>query len=145
MKKVFVAILIVMTVFVFFKKYKTIHLKSTSQAPSPVAQQSNSPQIVSTNPDPLDNATIPASQIIEINFNIPLQNVPEFKTRMDPKIDYKVELSQDRKTAKIIPSKPYELGATYTFFISPESKFDGDGKLDGEKIFHFHTIKYTGV
>lgn len=116
-----------------------------SAAQNPSSIKSDSPQIISTVPDPLDNSIVPADQIIQITFNKPLQNAPEFKTRIEPKIDYKIELSSDRKTAKIVPAKPYDLGATYTFFISPESKFDGGGSLDGGKVFHFRTVKYTGV
>jgi hypothetical protein len=37
------------------------------------------------------------------------------------------------------------LGTTYTIFIGPDSKFDGVGQWGMEKIFHFRTIKYTGV
>ena len=104
-----------------------------------------SPRIVSTKPDPLDENIISAMEIVEITFNKSLENVGEFKVRIEPKIDYKVELSGDRKTAKIIPAKPYQLGTTYTLFIGPETKFDGVGRWGEEKIFHFRTIKYTGV
>lgn len=103
------------------------------------------PQIVSTKPEPLEDAIVSATEIIEITFNRPLENVGEFKSRIEPKIDYKVELSSDRKTAKIIPTKPYQLGATYTLFIGPDSKFDGVGSWGKDQTFHFRTIKYTGV
>ena len=107
--------------------------------------QTDKPQIISTKPDPLENAIIGANEIIEISFNRPLENVGEFKSRLEPKIDYKVELSPDRKTARIIPNKPYELGASFTIFIGPDTKFDGVGAWGQEKIYHFKTIKYTGV
>ncbi len=68
-----------------------------------------------------------------------------FKSRLDPKIDYKVELSSDRKTAKIKPVKGFLLGTTYTLFIGTETKFDGVGRWGEEKIFHFKTITYRGV
>lgn len=115
-----------------------------TNVPSPTPQN-DSPRIVSTKPDPLDGALVSASEVIEINFNRPLENVPELKIRVDPKIDLKVELTTDKKTAKIIPIKDYELGALYTLFILPDSKFEGGGKLGVEKIFHFHTIRYRGV
>ncbi|MBU1031839.1 hypothetical protein KKE03_02890, partial [Patescibacteria group bacterium] len=101
--------------------------------------------IVSTKPDPLEDTIIPATATIEITFNRPLENVGEFKLRMEPKIDYKIELSGDRKTAKIIPVKPYQLGTTYTIFIGTETKFDGVGRWGEEKIFHYRTISYRGV
>ncbi len=103
------------------------------------------PKIVSTNPDPLEDNIVSSTQTIEITFNRSLENVGEFKLRIEPKTNIKTELSGDRKTARIIPVKPFELGTTYTIFIGPESKFDGIGNWGQEKIFHFRTIKYTGV
>lgn len=116
----------------------------TQNSPAPV-DPNGPPKIVSTKPDPLEDNIISATDIVEITFNRPLENVGEFKSRIEPKIDYKVELSGDRKTAKIIPLKPYPLGSTFTLFIGTETKFDGVGRWGEEKIFHFKTIKYTGV
>lgn len=117
---------------------------SESPLPSPTPT-SDQPKVVSTLPDPLDGTVIAADQKIEITFSHPLENAPELKLRIEPKLDYKVELSSDRKTAKITPVNPYDLGASYTLFIMPDSKFDGGGRLEGEKIFHFQTIRYRGV
>ncbi len=116
-----------------------------SQTPTATISPTDKPQVVSTKPDPLEDNIISAADIIEITFNRTLENVGEFKSRIEPKIDYKVELSGDRKTAKIMPAKPYQLGTTYTLFIGTETKFDGIGRWGEEKIFHFRTIKYTGV
>lgn len=118
------------------QKPENNHLQST---------QNESPQIISTKPENLEEAIISATEIVEITFNRPLENAGEFKSRIEPKIEYKVELSGDRKTARIIPAKPYELGATYTLFIGPDSKFDGAGEWRQDKTFHFKTIKYRGV
>lgn len=109
------------------------------------ASANEPPRIVSTNPDPLEDNIISSTQTIEISFNRSLENVGEFKLRIEPKINIKIELSEDRKVARIIPVKPFELGTTYTIFIGPDSKFDGVGAWGQEKIFHFKTIKYTGV
>lgn len=109
------------------------------------AQMDLSPRIVSTRPDPLEEAIISANEIIEVTFNRSLENVGEFKVRLETKKDFKVELSPDRKTAKIIPFKPYELGTTYTLFIGPDTKFDGIGSWGQEKIYHFRTIQYRGI
>lgn len=109
------------------------------------SSQNESPKIISTKPDPLEETIISATEIVEITFNRPLENVGEFKSRIEPKIEYKVELSGDRKTARIIPAKPYELGTTYTLFIGPDSKFDGVGEWRQDKTFHFKTVKYRGV
>lgn len=120
----------------------------TSTTPKPIPStpsQSDKPQIISTKPDPLDETIMPANEIIEITFNRTIENVGEFKVRIEPEAEYKTELSGDRKTARIIPLKPYKLGTTYTLFIGTETKFDGLGRWGEEKIFHFRTITYRGV
>ncbi len=125
---------------------KNVPKPSSPTSPPPISKnQSDSPRIVSTKPDPLNETIIPANQIIEITFNKPLQNVPEFKIRFEPKIDFKVELSADRKTAKITPTKSFELGAEFTLSIAPDTKFDGVGNWGVDKSFHFRTIKYRGI
>lgn len=119
---------------------------STSNAQKSNASEKDKPQIVSTKPEPLEEAIISATEVIEITFNRPLENVGEFKVRLEPEdVKYKLELSGDRKTGKIIPEKPYELGASFTLFIGPETKFDGVGRWGEEKIFHFKTIRYRGI
>lgn len=131
---------------VFNNKQTTVTQQKAAQPKTqPSPQEDNKPRIISTKPDPLEEAIISATQVIEITFNKPLENVGEFKNKIEPKVDYKVELSADRKTAKITPTKAFELGSTYTLFIGTESKFDGIGRWGEEKIFHFKTIKYTGV
>lgn len=119
---------------------------TNSQAQS--TTQSNQPVVVVTTPDPLEEAVILPTQTIEITFNYPLENVPEFKNKMDPKFGYKVELSFDKKTVKIIPLKPYSPGVEYTFFILPDTKFEsptGKKLLKNEIIYHFKTVTYKGV
>lgn len=149
-KKILLFLLFIIVLFAAVSYYKTAKTNipdKTSPAPSPTptSSQNEPPKIVSTTPDPLENAIIGATSAIEIVFNRSLENVGEFKIRLEPKIDMKVELSQDRKTVKIIPTKPFELGVTYTLFIGPETKFDGIGRWGEEKIFHFKTVTYKGV
>lgn len=117
---------------------------STKSDLTPVSE-TDAPQIVSTKPSPLDSAIVSATENIEISFNRPLQNVGEFKNKIEPKIDYKAELSSDRKTAKIIFQKPLELGASYTLSIGPDTKFDGMGEWGQSKDFHFRTVSYKGI
>lgn len=117
--------------------------KETSGQTQP--SQNDKPQIVSTKPESLEGTIISGTEVIEITFNRPLENTGEFKLRIEPKADVKVELSGDRKTAKIIPIQPYNLGSGYTLFIGTETKFDGVGRWGEEKIFHFRTITYKGV
>lgn len=114
-----------------------------SSSPPPTSQP-DTPRLVSTNPDPLEDTIIAADQAVEITFSHALENIPEFKTKIEPKLDYKVELSGDRKTAKIIPVASFELGTTYTLFIMTDSKFEGGARLAKEEVFHFRTIKYRG-
>lgn len=145
---IFLILLIAAAVSVFFYKRS-----SRSQPPVPASagnQQQKDiskdpPKIVSTKPDPLDQIIIPTDQIIEITFNRPLENAGEFKVKIEPKVEFKLELSGDRKTGRIIPVKPYELGSGYTISIGPDTKFDGVGEWGKDKSFHFRTIKYTGV
>ena len=117
--------------------------------PVPSVSQTDPPQIIFTKPSPLEEAIISAAEVIEITFNRSLENEGELKLKFEPKLeyktDYKIELSQDRKTAKIIPLVPYELGSTYTLFIGTDTKFDGVGAWGQEKIYHFKTIRYRGV
>lgn len=129
----------------FLKSSQQSLVANPPNSSSPQVAQNDKPQIISTKPDPLEEAIISAAEIVEISFNRPLENVGEFKSRIEPKIEYKVELSGDRKTARIIPAKPYELGTTYTLFIGPDSKFDGVGEWRQDKTFHFKTVKYRGV
>lgn len=101
--------------------------------------------IVSTKPDPLDNIIINSGQVIEINFSNPLENTGEFKHRITPAADYKLELTGDRKTLKIVPVKPYELGNEFTLVISPETKFDNGARMEHEAIYHFHTVAFRNL
>lgn len=148
-KVLLLLVLIITAVSLFYSYKKSAHTNGAVPAPSETPKQSDiskeAPRIISTKPDPLEDTIISATDIVEITFNRPLENVGEFKSRIEPKIDYKVELSGDRKTAKIIPAKPYQLGTTYTLFIKPDTKFDGVGDWRQDKTFHFKTITYRGV
>lgn len=116
-----------------------------TQIQTQVQVQTDKPELISTNPNPLDEAIIWAQQPIEFNFNLPLENAPEFKHRIEPKYDYKVDLINDKKTIIITPTKPLPLGQTFTITISRETKFDGKKILDKDYSFHFKTIEYKGV
>lgn len=144
MKKVIFVLIIlgvVLTGVFYFKKEVSVKPEPVTQTP----KQSNETMIVSTKPNPLDETIIPADQIIEITFNKSLQNAPEFKVKIEPKVDFKIELSPDRKTAKITFTKPLDLGASYALSIAPDTKFDGIGEWRQNKEFHFRTITYKGI
>lgn len=135
-KIIFAAVIILVLILWGFRQSKPVS--------PPPASQPDIPRLVSTKPDPLEDTIIAADQIIEITFSHSLENVPEFKIKIEPKLDYKVELSGDKKIVRIIPVTPFELGTTYTLFILQDSKFEQGGRLSQELNFHFRTIKYRG-
>lgn len=124
-------------------------LDNTSSGPEEKSQEqatkSDKPQIVTTEPDLGNIPFVAQDQIISVTFNRPVENPGEFKHLLEPKTKYRLEASQDRKTIKIIPEEPYQLGVEYTFIIKPETKFDGAMTLGEEKILHFRTIQYRGI
>jgi len=126
-----------------YSKDKTTPLPSTQNQAKPI--QTDTPEVISTNPSPLEENIVSPTQNIEITFNLQIENQGEFKNKIETFTDYKIELSQDRKTAKIVPLKPFKLGTSYTLFILPDTKFDGSKKLNREIIYHFKTINYQGV
>lgn len=135
-------------IFIFYRGfYSKGPLANTTSNTAPAKQQTENsqPEIVSTNPNPLEEAVILPSQVVELTFNQPLENRGELKNRIEPKLDYEIKLSDDRKTAKITTHQGFALGTTYTLFIMPDSKFDGKKLLGREYIFHFKTIEYKGV
>lgn len=140
-----ISLTVMVSVFLLWRRPTPAPQTDVPRPTTPTLQQDDSPRIVSTKPDPLEEAIISSSEVLEITFNKPLENEGELKIRIDPKVDFEIKLSQDRKTGKIIPKKPYELGATYTLFIGPDSKFEGVGEWKQEKIYHFKTVKYRGV
>lgn len=125
--------------------------KTDPETPSDIREvtkpvsENDPPTIISTKPNPLDEAVVSASEVLEFSFNRPLENEGEFKIKTEPPNNYKITLSQDRKTATVTPLKPFELGATYTLRIGPDTKFQGLGEWRQEKIYHFKTIRYRGV
>ncbi|MDO8429683.1 MAG: hypothetical protein Q7S88_03575, partial [Candidatus Daviesbacteria bacterium] len=113
-KKLLVIILVlgVLTLLVLWSFYKpTIpgFGTQTKNDSSSQTSESKDPEVVSTIPSPLSGATILPTQIIEITFNKALHNKGEFKNKIEPKVEYEIQLSGDRKTAKIIPTKGWTL------------------------------------
>lgn len=144
---IIIAIGIILITFLSYKlRSKSEKPQSESQSSQPAqVSQNDKPQIVSTKPDPLEDNIISATDAVEITFNRSLENEGQFKIRIEPKVDYKIELINGKKTARIIPVKSYQLGFSYTLFIDPDTKFDGVGEWKQDKIFHFRTITYRGV
>lgn len=125
----------------YLKPTTPVEVKSAS-----TKEISKNPHLVSTNPPGLkDGVIVPPDQIIEITFSDPIENRGEVKNTLDPKIEYDIELSSDKKTVKLIPKKPLELGKTFDFIIKQETKFDGNKRMDSDLQFRFSTINYRGV
>lgn len=144
-KKIMVTVAIIGALLIIVFQ-RGIYSTNSNQAPQPQTQTTEEPGVVSTNPPNLENQVITPNQIVEITFNLPIENIGEFKNKLDPKPEnYQVKLSDDRKTAQIIPIKPFNLGTTFTLFIQPDTKFDGKKTLGKELIYHFRTIEYKGV
>ncbi len=125
--------------------YQPTPLPKIATPNAEAANQDSSPKIVSVRPDFNQNPIILPDQNIEIEFNLPLENIGEFKHRIDTFKDYETKISLDRKTVTIIPKKPFDLGRSFTLFILGDTKFDGHKTLGVEQHFSFRTIAYHGV
>lgn len=117
---------------------------------SPQSQINNSePALVSTTPPELFEKKpliFKPDQVIELNFNIALENGPETKLVLDPPHEIEVKLSNDSMKAIITPKKPYKLGQGYTLFIKADTKLRESGKTLGKDYdLHFNVINYSGI
>ncbi len=124
---------------------QTLKSSSPQTETSPKKEDPQEVKILSTNPDLSKEPTILPTQSLEITFNLPLENAGEFKNKLEPKTEYQIKLSDDRKTAIITPTKAFLLGTSYTLFIQTDSKFTGGKKLNQEVVYHFKTIDYNGI
>lgn len=118
------------------------------ESKQPAAITSSEPQLISTTPPELFEKKpliFTPDKIIELNFNVELENGPETKLIFDPAIEFEVKLSGDSKTAAIYPKKPYKLGQGYTIFIKPDTKLRGGKTLGKEYNFQFNVINYSGI
>lgn len=111
--------------------------------------QSSEPALISSDPPELFKK-IPMifkpDQIIKLNFNIPLQNGPETKLKIDPPHEVEIKLSDDYKSAIITPKTPYKLGQGYTIFVKADTKLQEPGKTLGKDYdLHFNVINYSGI
>ena len=143
----FVILIILIIGFLF---YKQIVFTPTSEQKSPISEQipvsADVPQLISTKPNPLDETYIPPTSAIELTFNMPIENIGEFKHRLEPgTTKYKATLSSDRKTAIITPEGSFPVGTTFTLYITPETKFDAGKRMSSDIIIHFKTIDYRGI
>ncbi len=145
-------IIVVVVLGVGFFTYKNMFSNSPDQTPTASSSsqtqktvQTDTPQLVSTKPDPLDETVILPTQTVEITFNVPIENIGELKYKLEPVVKYKAKLSDDRKTVIISPVSAFPVGTTFTLNVSPLTKFDGKKFLKEGIIIHFKTIGYKGV
>jgi hypothetical protein len=112
-------------------------------------QNSSDPALISSEPKELfikEPLVVGPSQVMKLNFSVPLQNAPELKMSFEPAHEINVELSNDNKTATITPKVPYKLGQGYTIFIRPDTKLREEGKTLGKDYdLHFNVISYSGI
>lgn len=130
----------------------TLYLKNLSAPPPPTIQTNQSTKnseaatLISTNPSPLEGIIILPNQVIEVTLSDPLENEGELKHKISPQMEFEIKLSSDKKVAKFIPKRPYNMGTGYTLTIQTEqTKFITKKKLDKDYEFHFQTIKYQGI
>lgn len=150
-KQIFFAILILGIVALFvmrdslFKKEIPVE---KSQAVNQEQFDVEKLRIISTNPDPLEGATILPTQNIEFKFNKQIA-ISEFKHKFDPEVDHEVEAVYDKinntTTVKIKFNKPLNLGSGYTLFVLSNTNSEDGKQLGREYDYHFSTIKYRGV
>lgn len=127
-------------------------IKPAKITPNTSEQKGDEPRVVETKPVNLDGNIVAPNQTIELTFNMPLENVPEFKHKFDPELEHKTELSADRKTVKITPVKGFVPGTYYSLTILRDTKFNiYPGKAETKKVtqqemmFKFKTVDYKGV
>ncbi|MFA5932647.1 MAG: Ig-like domain-containing protein [Microgenomates group bacterium] len=121
------------------------NLDKTFNNPTPTTIQTDTPEIISTSPSPLDNSYIWGTTAISITFNLPIENIPELKYKFEPASNIKTDLSNDNKTVTFTPIEPLKLGSEYLLTIPAEAKFLGKKTLGKSYIFHIRTIEYKGV
>lgn len=146
-KKIVITVITIIGIVLIFIFQRGIYSQpQTQNQAEQIAQvQIEEPRVVSTKPDSLDGAVILPTQIIEIAFNMPLENADQLKRSLDPKTNIEVKLSGDKKTAQIIPQPQFTLGGGYTLAILSDSKFEGKKLLGHDITYHFSVISYKGI
>lgn len=143
--KITVPLLLIILVGFFIYQFFILKQPSEQKSEPPVSVQQKA-TVLSLNPDiSSPNTIVSATQTIEINFSDPLENLDQFKHKFEPETKFKLAISDDKKTVRITPEEPLDLGAEYTLFIYPYSKFEGGKELDSEKIYHIKTVKFKGL
>lgn len=143
-------VVLLLTVGVFVYKYNVF---PASKKAVSFQNMDTKPALVSTSPVDLSpNSSILPAQQIQLNFNLPLENIGEFKYKITPVVELNAMLSGDRKTVTITPKLPYPLGKSFEIEVLPDSKFNPDPankstqqRLENSIFVKFKTIDYRGV
>lgn len=135
------------SIFLFTTKQGQQELPPIAQEQKEDKSKSSNPEFLFTKPEGLekDNHYVLPTQTIEITFNQPIENIGEFKHRLEPTIKYQAKLSDDKKTVIIKPEDSYPVGTDLTLFIQADTKFDGKKTLGKDVHLHFKTLQYKGV
>lgn len=135
------AILVVVFTFGLYPKPATPPIETNNQQ---VKNPEPGVKVLGGNLSKDGTVVIAPTQALDITFNKPMVR-DDARIILDPKVDYKVEISSDHKTIKIIPEKAFDLGKDYTLTIKSGYGTDTGEKLDTDLTFKFKTISYTGV
>lgn len=149
-KKTVVFLLIIIISMVGFKTLYKPTAKPEQVSPEKTIEDkksSASPEFLFTKPEGLekDVKVILPSQTIEITFNQPIENIGEFKHKLEPKVKYQAKLSDDKKTVILNPEGSFPVGTEFTLFVQSDTKFDGKKNFEKELQLHFKTLTYRGV
>lgn len=110
-------------------------------------KNSPDPEFLFTKPEGLEKDTkmILPTQTIEIVFNQPIENIGEFKHKLEPKVKYQAKLSDDKKTVILKPEDSFPVGTEFTLFVQGDTKFDGKKTFGKEVQIHFKTLQFKGI
>lgn len=116
------------------------------EGPEPQVEtaDSQSVRIVSTNPNPLEGATILPNQAVEITFSEPMVNDLS-RVKLEPEGKVNISVKGDHHILEIKPIEPFKLGQGYTLTILSGYGSDTGKKTDQDFVFNFKTIDYNGV
>lgn len=144
-KKIIILIVLVVSLGITGFKFFNQSTKQEQTAPA----QPQSLRVISTKPDPLEGATIAATQDIEIKFSKPVF-VGQLKIKFDPVLDYNIETVNQIKantsdSFKITFKEPLALGSGFSLMIQGDTQTEDGQRIDKEYIYHFKTVRYKGV
>lgn len=131
---------------VFLYQNKKVAPQAPQEAPKQEQNTSSDPVIISTSPAGILDKTevILPNQEIRINFNLPIENIGEFKHEITPVTKYQAKLTDDRKSVVIKADGLFPVGVEFTLIMRPDTKFDGKKTLGREIRAHFKTPEYRG-